>query len=355
MTHKILRSILPPAFGLFFALAFLLLTGCGSRKPVLHLYNWDAYINPALVKAFEKEFGCRVVEDIFDSNELLEAKLKGGAADYDIVVPSSYFAERMFQQGLLQEFDRNLLPNLKHVDPAVLSRVPDEAMRYSVPYMMGCAGLAYNRNQIPDFEPSWTMLERKDLMHRTTLLNDLRETIGAALKVLGYSNNSENEKELREAAELVLKWKAVAAKFDNEQYKNGIASGEFKLVHGYVCDLLQVQEDNPDIEVVLPREGTQLAIDLLVIPAKASNPELAHAFINFIHDPANAAANTEWVLNLCPNTTSYDLLDPEVRANKAIFPDEEIMARSELLGDVGSAIRIYNRLWEAIKSKDKLD
>ncbi len=347
--HRIAAAVAVPLAGL------LLAAGCGSRKPVLHFYNWDAYINPELVEAFEKEHGCRVVQDIFDSNEMLEAKLKGGAADYDLVVPSSYFAERMFRQGLLRPLDPALLPNLRHVDASVLAKVPDATMTYSVPYMMGCSGLAYLKSQVSGFEPSWSMLGRQDLLHRTTLLNDIRETLGAALKTLGFSNNSTNAIELRQAAELVLEWKRVAAKFDNEQYKNGIASGEFKLVHGYVCDLLQVREDNPDIEVVLPREGTQLAVDLLVIPAKAANPALAHAFINFLHAPANAAANTEWVMNLCPNAASYELVDPEVRANTAIFPDAEVLAQSELLGDVGAAIETYNHLWEAIKSKDTLD
>ncbi len=331
------------------------MTSCGPRKPTLHVCNWDAYLNPDLVKAFEKQFGCRVVEDIFDSNEALEAKMKGGAADYDIVVPSSYFASRMHEQGMLRKLDRSLLPNLAHVDPVVLAKIPDSAMEYSVPYMMGCSGLAYLKSQVPDFEPSWTMLGREDLKNRVTLLNDLRETLGAALKTLGYSNNATDPEELRQAAGLVMEWKKVAAKFDNEQYKNGIASGEFKLVHGYVCDLLQVQEDNEDIEVVLPREGTQLAVDLLVIPVKAANAALAHAFINFLHDPENAASNTEWVMSLCPNAPSYEILDPSVRANPAIFPDEEVLARSELLGDVGEAIAIYNQLWEAIKSKDTLD
>lgn len=334
----------------------LLAASCGSKEtPTLYLYNWDAYLNPDLVTAFEKAHNCRVVQDVFDSNEMLEAKMKGGAADYDVVFPSSYFAARMFEQGLIQKLDAAKIPNLKHVDPSVLAKVPDTAMAYSVPYMVGCSGLAYRKSQVADFEPSWTMLARADLQNRTTLLNDIREVLGAALKTLGYSNNSENPEELKKAAQLVLQWKKVAAKFDNEQYKNGIASGEFKLVHGYVCDLLQVAEDNEDIHVVLPREGTQLAVDLMVVPAKSRNPELAHAFINFLHDPANAAANTEWVMSMCPNSASYDLVDPEVRANTAIFPDAEVMAKSELLRDVGPAIETYNRLWDAIKTKDTIE
>lgn len=337
------------------SLELLAATSCGSKKPTLYLYNWDAYLDPELVATFEEAQGCRVVQDVFDSNEMLEAKMKGGAADYDVVFPSSYFAARMFEQGLLQKLDRAKLPNLKNVDAAVLAKVPDPEMAYSVPYMMGCSGLAYLKSQVPSFEPSWTMLARADLQSRTTLLNDIRETLGAALKTLGYSNNSADPEELKKAARLVLEWKKVAAKFDNEQYKNGIASGEFKLVHGYVCDLLQVAGENEDIAVVLPREGTQLAVDLMVIPAKSRNPELAHAFINFIHEPENAAANTEWVMSMCPNSASYDIIDPEVRANKAIFPDADVMAKSELLRDVGAAIETYNRLWDAIKTKDVID
>jgi spermidine/putrescine transport system substrate-binding protein len=297
------------------------------------------------------------VQDIFESNEMLEAKLKAGADDYDIVVPSSYAAGKMFEQGMIQRLDKErLAPTFKNLDSMVVKKFPESALDYSVPYMMSWTGIAYLKSKVPNFEPSWSMFERPDLRKRMTLLDDYREVLGAALKLLGYSANTTDEAELRAAAEKVLEWKELAAKFDNEQYKQGIASGEFYLVQGYVGDLLQVQEDNEDIEIVLPREGTQFSIDSLAIPTGAKNVDLAYDFINFLHEPANAAKNTEAVMYLCPNKPSYELLPEAIRKNPSIFPDEAyVVEKADLLRNLGEFQPVYQRYWETVKGKDSLD
>lgn len=333
-----------------------LLSSCGKPKPTLHVFIWSDYLSDEVVADFENKFNCKVVQDIFDSNEMLEAKLKAGASDYDIVVPSSYAAGKMYAQGMIQKLDRErLAPTFKNLDAMVVKKFPETALEYSIPYMMSYTGLAYLKSKVKDFQPSWGMLDRTDLRKRMTLLNDYREVLGSALKYLGFSANTTDEAELNKAAAKVLEWKANAAKFDNEQYKVGIASGEYYLVQGYVGDLLQVQEENDDIEIVIPREGTQLSIDSLAIPIGARNVDLAYDFINFVHEPANAAKNTEAVLYLCPNKPSYELLPESIRSNGSVFPDEQTLVRSELLRDIDAAQPIYNRLWETIKGKDSLD
>lgn len=343
------------ALSVFAAALAVATTSCGSKKATLYIYNWCDYLSEDVKTAFEKEYNCRVVQDIFDSNEMLEAKLKAGASDYDIVVPSSYAAGKMFQQGMLQKIDSSRLANFKNLDPEVLAKLPEGMIEYAVPYTMSYTGIAYLKSKVADFEPTWKMFEREDLKNRFTLLNDYRETIGSALKSLGYSANTTNPDELEAAAKKALEWKALAAKFDNEQYKQGIASGEFYLVHGYVGDLLQVQEDNDDIGIEIPREGTQISIDMLAIPSGARNVDLAYAFIDFVNRPENAALNTEFTCYQCPNVPSYEMLPAEVRENPAIFVDAETLSHSELLRDLGEAQPLYNRLWETIKGKDNLD
>ena len=341
---------------LSFAAALAVATSsCGSKKATLYIYNWCDYLSPEVKAAFEEKYNCRIVEDIFDSNEMLEAKLKAGASDYDIVVPSTYAACKMYEQGMLQKLDASRIPNLKNLDPEVVAKLPEGALDYCVPYTMSHTGIAYLKSKIPDFEASWAMFEREDLTKRFSLLNDSRETIGAALRYLGYAANSSDPAELEAAAKKALEWKANAAKFDNEQYKQGIASGEFYFVHGYVGDLLQVQEDNDDIEITFPKEGTLLSIDTLAIPAGARNVDLAYAFIDFVNLPENAALNTEEILYLCPNTPSYELLSEDIRNNKAIFLDPETFARCELICDLGESQALYNHVWETIKGKDALD
>jgi spermidine/putrescine transport system substrate-binding protein len=336
-------------------LACVLAAACGAAVcqkpvPVLHVYTWADYVKPELVQRFEAEQKCKVVIDTFDSNESLFAKLKAGATGYDVVTPSSYMVSVLFAQGLLQPLDAALVPNRKNVDPEYLKIALDPRMHHSVPYMLTNSGLAYLKGKVKDPEPSWAMLERTDLKGRMTMLNDMRETIGAALKSLGYSLNTTNEKQLAEARAVVVRWKRSLAKFENEQYKTGIASGEFLLVHGYSGDILQVQKENPDVVFVVPQEGTSVSCDDLVIPKSAKEVALAHAFINFLQDPDVAAENSNFISYLCPNLPSYAKLEPGVRDNPAVFMDAAVRAKSEIIHDLGADNAKYVKIWDEIKA-----
>jgi spermidine/putrescine transport system substrate-binding protein len=335
------------------ALAGLLaasVAACSKPVPVLHVYTWADYFKPELVARFEREHGCRVVIDTFDSNESMYAKLKAGATGYDVMTPTTYMVGVLKQQGFLRPLDKALLPNARNVDPEYLKLSPDPGMEHSVPYMLVKTGLAYSRSRVKDPVASWKMLDRADLKGRMTLLNDMRETIGAGLKSLGYSLNTTDEKQLAEARDVVLGWKRNAAKFENEQYKSGIATGEFLLVVGYSGDILQVQAENPDVAFVIPQEGTSLACDELVVPKAAKETALAHAFINFLHDPDVAAENTIFLSYLCPNAAAYAKLPREVRENPAIFVAPEIAAKSEVVRDLGADNAKYVKVWDEIKA-----
>jgi spermidine/putrescine transport system substrate-binding protein len=334
------------------AVLALLLTasGCGKAKPVLSVYTWSDFIKPDLVRRFEREHGCRVVIDTFESNEAMYAKLKAGATGYDLLTPSSYMVSLMNAQGLLRHLDRGLLPNLVHIDPDYLKMAIDGAMDHSVPYMLTNTGIAYLEGRVKDVIPSWRMFGRTDLRGRMTMFNDMRETIGAALKFLGHSINSTSEAELAEAEALLLEWKKNLAKYDNEQYKIGLASGEFLLVHAWSGDIFQVRKENPDVRFIVPEEGTVISCDDLVIPADAREVALAHAFINFLHEPAVAAENTEFIWYLCPNKDSYPLLPSEIRDNPGIFMAPEIRVKSEMIADIGAANALYVKVWDRLKS-----
>lgn len=333
-----------------FAVLLAVVGACGKGRPVLSLYTWSDYIKPGLVRRFERERGCRVVIDTFESNEAMYAKLRAGASGYDLLTPSSYMVSLMHAQGMLGPIDHGLVPNLAHVDPDYLAVAVDRAMDHSVPYMIVVTGIAYLEGKVEDVRPSWRMFARADLRGRMTMFNDMRETIGAGLKALGYSINTTDEKELAEAEALLLEWKANLAKFDNEQYKIGLASGEFLLVHAWNGDVLQVRKENPDVRFIVPEEGTIMSCDDLVIPVDAREPELAHAFVDFLHDPAVAAENTEFICFLCPNKSSYPLLPAEIRDDPGIFLEPEIRARSEMIADIGAANALYVRVWDRLKS-----
>ncbi|MEN6561088.1 MAG: spermidine/putrescine ABC transporter substrate-binding protein [Acidobacteriota bacterium] len=325
-------------------------TACGKARAVLSVYTWSDFVKPEIVSRFEREQGCRVVIDTFESNEAMYAKLKAGASGYDLLMPSSYMVSLMHAQGLVSRLDHSLLPNLVHIDPDYLAMAIDKAMDHSVPYMITNTGIAYLEGRVPGVEPSWRMFGRADLAGRMTMFNDMRETIGAALKLRGRSINTTDPADLAEAETVLVEWKKNLAKFDNEQYKLGLASGEFLLVHAWSGDIFQVRRENPDVRFVIPEEGTVISCDDLVIPAGAREARLAHAFINFLLDPAVAAENTAFVFYLCPNKDSYPLLPAEIRGNPGIFMDPKIRARSEMIGDVGAANALYVAVWDRLKS-----
>jgi spermidine/putrescine transport system substrate-binding protein len=332
------------------AVSLLAAAGCGRSKPVLRIYTWSDYIKPGLVQRFERERGCRIVLDTFESNEAMYAKLKAGASGYDLLTPSSYMVSLMHAQGMLRRLDHGLLPNLVHVDPEWLSIAVDKTMDHSVPYMLVISGIAYLEGRVADVVPSWRMFGREDLRGRMTMFNDMRETIGAALKTLGYSINSTSEEELRRAETLLLEWKKNLAKYDNEQYKIGLASGEFLLVHAWNGDVFQVRREKPEVRFFVPEEGTIISCDDLVIPTDAREPGLAHAFIDFLHEPAVAAENTEFIWYLCPNKDSYPLLPAAIRDDPGIFLEPGIRAKSEMIADIGAANALYVKVWDRLKS-----
>jgi spermidine/putrescine transport system substrate-binding protein len=223
-------------------------------------------------------------------------------------------------------------------------------MKHSVPYMLTTTGIAYLASRVEGFEPTWAMFARSDLAGRMTMLDDMRETLGAGLKYLGFSLNTTDESELAAARDVVIGWKKNLAKLENEQYKTGLASGEFVLVHGYSGDIFQVRTENEDIVFEVPREGTSISCDDLVIPVDAQAVDLAHAFLNFLHDPQVAADNTEFIQYLCPNSASYPLLPEEIRNNPAIFLDPEVQARCEVIADLGEQNALFTKAWDEVKS-----
>ena len=327
-----------------------LAAGCSAKKSVLHIYTWSDYVKPSLIAQFERENHCRVVIDTYDSNESMYAQVKKGTTNYDLLFPSSYMVKIMNDQGLLLKLNPEWLPNLRNIDPFYLELAVDKRMEHSVPYTVSPAGLGYLGDRIDPFEPTWAMLDRPDLKGRMTMLDDHRETIGAALKFLGYSLNTLDDQELAQAKTVVLRWKQNLAGFENERYKTGLVSGEFVLTHGYGGDLLLARSQNEDIQIALPREGSSLTIDDMVIPASARHVELAHRFINFVLEPQTAAELTEFIYFLCPNRPSYDLLLETIREDPILFPPPEVLEKAEMIQDLGEGNAKYLKIWNEIKA-----
>jgi spermidine/putrescine transport system substrate-binding protein len=335
-----------------FALATLLLvTGCGGKKERLFLYNWSDYIDPQLIREFEKEFGVRVVLDTYDSNETMYAKVRAGGGGYDLIVPTSYMAKIMWEQGMLREIDHSKLSNLGNLDRELIEALSlDPEMRYTIPYMIGHAGVAYRDDRVTVEDESWAIFGDTRYAGRMIMLDDMREVVGAALKFLGYSLNTINPAELEEALEVLLTWRPNIVKFDSEQYKGGLASGEFWVAHGYGGDVMQVMEEAANVSFFLPKEGFALGIDDIVIPVDARNPDLAYKFIDFLLRPDVAARNIEAVYFLAPNKAAYPLVDEDIRADPMVFITPEKLAVAEVIEDLGENNRLYISIWDRLRA-----
>ena len=333
-------------------LSMLCLTACGEPKETLRIYNWGDYISDEVLRNFEEEFNCKVQIDVFDSNEAMYAKLKAGATGYDILVPSSYMAKLMLTQDMLSPIDLAQLPNVvQHFDRSYTALSLDPEMAYSVPYFVSFTGIGYDTSRIKDFKPTWHMFEREDIHRRSSLLNDQREVMGCALRTLGHDVNSTNPEHIEAAVALVKTWKKNIAKFEVDDAKRALASGEFFLIHTYNGDMLQVSMENPDVAFVIPEEGATVTFDNFVIHKNSTNVALAHAFINYMYRPEVSAANMDEIMYVAPNTAAVPLVDEKLRNNPAFTIPEDVRARCAPLRDLGDENIRYIKAWDRIRAE----
>ena len=319
-------------------------------KKTLTIFTWADYLSKDAKESFEKANNCTVVIDTFDSNEAMLAKLESGASGYDLLVPSSYAVQALKGKGMIQPLDHSKLPNLKNMDAAYLAIAPDKKMEVSVPYLMAPTCLCYLASKVSNPVGSWAMLDRAELKGRITLLDDMREVLGAALKLLGYSLNSTDPGQIAAARDVAIRWKKNIAKFESEQYKTGIASGEFHLVQGYASDLIQASSENEDMRTFIPKEGTAFSCDDMCIPKDAKQVELAHAFINHLSDPEMSAKNMEEIGSRSPNSAAYPHLSEDFRGSPLLFPPAELFAKCEPIGDLGDKLPLWTDAWDKVKT-----
>jgi len=321
-------------------------SGCavGEVDGDLNLYNWSEYIDPDLKDAFAAEYGVAVNESNYDSNEAMQPIISAGNSGYDVIVPSDYMVSIMIESGDLMALDKAAIPNLANLSPEFASGLPyDPAGDYSVPYQWGTTGLAVDLAIAGDDVPeTWGLVFDTDLAEQygfvgaTTLLNDPRETLGAALKYLGYSLNTTDEAQLDEAKQLVAEATERIAAFESDQYDELLATGQTALAHGYSGNfLVQFDEaDDPDqYTYFVPEEGGTRWVDNMAVVIDAPHPCTAHTFINFILDAENGAALTNWNYYASPNAASEPLIDPEILEDPIVYPTDRSML--EFIADTG--------------------
>ncbi|MGE0452763.1 MAG: extracellular solute-binding protein [Vicinamibacteria bacterium] len=339
----------PGGLGLLILLfPFLAQPSAGARR-TLNLYIWSNYIAPETLARFERRHGVKVQLDLYDSNEALLAKLQAGNVAYDVACPSNYVIEVLLKQRLLRPLDRGALPHFENLEPGFLGLQHDPGNAYSVPYFWGTTGIAYRKSRTGRID-SWAALWDERLRGRVLMLDDPRETLGAALLRLGRGINETDPAALREAQRLLVLQKPLVRAYNSSNFEDVLLSGDVFAAQGWNGQFARAMEQDPDIEYVIPKEGSALFLDSLVVPVNAPDPELAHRFIDFVLEAEVAAEICRTMGYSTPNRAGLALLPESVRANPAIFPPADTMARLELLRDVGEATVLYDRLWTEVKT-----
>jgi spermidine/putrescine transport system substrate-binding protein len=332
--------------------------GGGTPAPVpteiedtLSIYNWADYVHPDTYPQFSKEFDVNLTEDNYPSNEDALAKLKAGATGYDIVVPTGYMIEIMIAEGVLHPLEHSLIPNLSLVEDQFLNLPFDPGNRYSVPKDYGTTGFGYRSDLVEDEMTSWEDFYRLASKYsgRYTVLDSPPEVVGSALKMLGYSYNSTDPKEIEEATAEMLKLKPHIRKITSSM-RELMISGEAYVSLTWNGEIGYVALDAPDARYVVPSEGTEVWTDNWAIPANPPHPAAAHAFINWHLQPKVQAQDTEYHYYGAVVEGEEEFLDPAIAKDPSVYPSQETMQNLEVAKADPDWTRLRNEAWTKFKA-----
>jgi spermidine/putrescine transport system substrate-binding protein len=324
-----------------------------ARQP-LHVFIWSEYLDPAVVQQFEKDFDAQLTIDLYEDGESMLAKLQGGGAGlYDIVVPPDYLVPAMIQLGLLEPLRRENLHNFQHLDPRFLNPPFDPGNRYTAAYQWGTVGIYYRKVAGKPDPDSWAAIfDARRQPGPFVLIDSMRDAIGAALKFRGHSFNATELPALREARDLLLAAKDRCVSLEGSVGgKNRVLGGTAIAAVVYSGEAVRGMGEDDETGYVIPKEGSQIWLDSLAVPARAPHRDLAERFINFLLDPEIGARISTYTGFATPNRASREFLKPESLRNPAIYPAAEVMDRLEYLKDLGSKTRLYDQIWTQVKSR----
>ncbi|MBK8972788.1 MAG: extracellular solute-binding protein [Hahellaceae bacterium] len=316
------------------------------------VYNWSEYIPDGVLKQFTEETGIKVEYSTYESNEVMYAKLQlQKGKGYDIIVPSTYYIAKMSQEGLLKPIDRKQLTHFKNLNNSLLNKPYDPGNQYSVPYLWGSTGIAYNADVIPEGSITrWADLWDPKWKGQLLLTDDVREVFHMALKINGHSANSSDPKEIGQAYEKLKTLMPNVLVFNSDAPREPYMAGDVNLGMIWNGEAVMAQQEMPNIRYVYPEEGTIFWVDSFAIPSGSENTAEAHKFIDFMLRPEIAKQCSQEVGYATPNRAGMKLLDEKTRNNKTIFPDSSVFETGEFQSSVGDALKLYNDYWEKLKT-----
>lgn len=342
MKNKLIISI--------FCLSVLCAGKVIANEQELYFYNWSEYIPNEVLEAFTHETGIKVIYSTYESNETMYAKLKTQGSGYDLVVPSTYFVSKMRKEGMLKVIDKSKLQHFSDIDENYLNKPFDPSNRYSIPYIWGATGIGVNSDLIDDKRvKNWSDLWHPKWKGQLMLMDDAREVFHIALVKLGYSPNTTNLNEIKEAYAELKKLMPNVLVFNSDFPANPYLVGEVSLGMLWNGSAYMARQEGANIQIIWPEHGAILWMDSLAIPSGAKHTDAAYQMIDFLLRPENAAKIAMAIGYPTPVKTAYKRL-PEAFVHDAnIFPPQSVMDNGVWQDEVGDAARVYNDYFVKLK------
>lgn len=322
----------------------------------INVYNWGEYISDGaedtldVNKEFEKETGIKVNYTTYDSNENMYNKIKGGGANYDIIIPSDYMIERMIDEDMLEKINFDNITNYKNIIPKYKDLYFDPKNEYSVPYNVGMVGLVYNTKMVEGTPDSWSIMWDKKYKGQVLMFNNSRDAFGIAQFLLGIDVNTTSEQDWKKAYQKLKEQKPVVQSYVMDDVFNKMEGGEAAIAAYYAGDCIGMAENNPDLAFVYPKEGTNIFVDSICIPKGCQNKDAAELYINFLLRGDIALANAECLCYATPNRAVLDNEDYSFRDNEMLYPDEEHTPTTEYFHNLDSeTLMLMTSLWDNLK------
>ena len=334
--------------------SLLVTASAWAQKNKLNIFIWSEYIDPKIIEQFSKENDCKVTVDLYEDNESMMAKLEGGGDSlYDICVPSDYIIPALIKNGLLAPLRKENIPNMKNIDPKFANREYDPGNKYTAPYQWGTVGLYVRKKPGETIDETWGLVfDAKKQIGSFLIIDDARAAIGASLKYKGFSLNSTDKKQLKDARDVLIETKKRSLGFEGGVgIKNKVLAKVCRVGMVYNGDAVRGMKEDPETYFFVPREGSEIWLDNMAIPAKAPNREMAEKFINYILDAKIGAQLSNFNQYATPNAAAKEYINPADLKNIAIYPSAEQMKVLEFVKDLGSKTGWYDELWTGIKSK----
>ena len=314
----------------------------------INVYNWGEYIDESVLGDFKRETGININYDTYPTNEDLYAKLKSGGVNYDIAIPSDYMIERMINEDMLEKIDVNNIPNLHYIDERFTNLAYDPEGVYSVPYMWGTTGILYNKLLVSDPVDSWNILWDSKYSGKIFMYDSMRDTLGVSLKRLGFSFNTRDLAQLEAAGAALIEQKPLVRAYVGDTVRDSMIGNEAAFAVVFSGDAMFCMENNGDLDYAIPKEGSNVWFDAIVIPKGSAHKAEAEKFIDYLCKPEVCLKNVEYIGYSTVNRETFNMLSDEMKNNPAFWPSDEVFNNCEVFSDLGGFTKEFDRVWTEV-------